>query len=163
MRLDERDEFPQIVHRERPVHDQKLRRAGDVEDRNDVVQRIERQRAVEKWRDDDVSAGDEEQRIAVGGRFRHVLDREIASRARLVLDHDLRPELDRKAFGGHAREGVGDAAGGGARHEANRPRGIPGGLREGGAENERADEKHGEPDGANRFLFHCAGKGLIFL
>ena len=118
----------------------------DVENRHDVAERIERQGAVQERADDAVSARHEQQRIAVGRRFRHVLDREISGRARLVLDHDLRSELDRQAFGRHAREVVGDAARGGARHQANRPRGIPRGLREGGAENKRAGEKRGEPD-----------------
>src|SRR5258706_15415019 len=87
-------------------------------------------------------------------------DREIAGRARLVLDHDLRSEAGGETFGGHAREVVGDAAGGGARHQANRPRRIPRGLREGGAEKERAGKERREPGGADRILFHGAAQGI---
>src|SRR5258706_3848883 len=89
-------------------------------------------------------------------------DREIAGRARLVLDHDLRSEAGGETFGGHAREIVGDAAGGGARHQADRPRRIPRGLRESGAEEQRADEKRGEPDWADRIIFHGAVKRNSF-
>ena len=163
IRAGERDELAQILRRERARHDQQLRRAGDVEHRHDVAQRIEGQRAVQERRDDDVSAGNEQQRVAVGRRFRDVFDREVARGARFVLDHHLLAEPPREAFGGHAREVIGNSAGRGPRHQADGPRRIGLGLRGRGPGKKRGGKKRGHPEGADRIRFHGAAKGSISL
>ena len=134
-----------------------MRRLGDVEHRDQVDERIEGKRVLEERLDDEVPAGADQQRVAVGGRFHHVFDGDIARCARLVLDHHLPAELAREALGSYTPEDIGQPARGGIHDHPDRAVRI-GVLRGGGrgacAQSE-ADKARGcDPAGIARRQTH---------
>jgi hypothetical protein len=64
-------------------------------------------------------AGDQKQRVAVGGRAHDRLDANIGAAARSVLDDERLPQMVRKPLAGQARQDVERAAGRHRHHDAD--------------------------------------------
>ena len=60
------DELLQRLHRQRRIHGEHHLRVDQARHRREVLQRVERQIAIEVRADDDLRVGGEEQRLAVG-------------------------------------------------------------------------------------------------
>ncbi len=91
LRLRERDQLAHAVCAGRRVHHQHGRHGGDQRDRREVLAEIERQVRRHR-RVDHVGDRAEKQRVAVLRRARRIFGRDVARRARPVLDHELLAE-----------------------------------------------------------------------
>ena len=105
-----------------------MRRLGDVEYRNQVIQRIERRRLFQERLDHQVAAGTDHQRIAVRRRTHHEFRRDIPRCAGLVVHHDRLRELLRQAFRAQARKEIGESAGRSIDHQPDAAARINGGV-----------------------------------
>src|SRR5258706_9592038 len=101
-----------------------MRRLGEVEHRDEIDQRIERERMLEEGFDDEVPARADHQGVAVCGRFHDEFDGDVARCAGLVLHHDLPAQLLREPLGGDAPEDIGEPARGSVDDHPDRAVGI---------------------------------------
>jgi hypothetical protein len=88
------------------VHDQHERKIDQPRHRRDIAQQVEG-KIVEQRHVDRGRRPDEEDRVAVGRRIGHCLDRDVGAGAGLVLDDDRLPEPLRQPPRHDPRYGVG--------------------------------------------------------
>ena len=106
-RAHERDEIRERLHAERRIDDQHLAVAREPRDRREILARV-----VAELRIDAHARGerrrDDEQRVAVVGRFRDARRREIAARAGMIVDDErLLEELGERGTMTRARMSLG--------------------------------------------------------
>ena len=94
------------------MHDQRLRADAETGDRDEIVDRVVRQLAVDVRRGDEGRVGGHQQRVAVGRGLGDEFGADLTdAAARLVLDHDLLTPGLREPLPQRAADDVGDAAG----------------------------------------------------
>ena len=98
----------------------------------------------------------EHQHVLVGGRDLHLLRREAAARAGLVVDDDRHAQLGAELVGHHARHAVGGAAGRIADHDVQRA--VELGLRHGAGGKSRREAGDGQQ--ADKAVGGAAGEGM---
>jgi hypothetical protein len=112
--------------RERRIDQQDKGIVVDAGDRDDVARDVDGTLLIERHVDG-MRAGDLEERVAVGGRARDRLQREIAAGAGPVVDDHRLAEPLRHCLTDEPRDDVGRAAGGNEHDDGYRPRRV--GLR----------------------------------
>ena len=109
-------QFGEIVRRQRGAADQRHRHVVDHADILEVIQRLERQVAIQRRRGGHADVV-QQHRIAVSGGLGHLVGADRAARAGCVVDHDgAAPERLAHGFGQIPRDPVGRSAGG-ERHD----------------------------------------------
>ncbi|MHC2720714.1 hypothetical protein ACVMGE_003201 [Bradyrhizobium diazoefficiens] len=109
--LGEVDEFLEIVGLDGGMHLEHQRRHRDGRDRQEILLPVIGIALVDLGREQHRAVGADEQRIAVGRRFRESLARDHAAGAGLVLDDEGLTELFLELVGDDARGAVDIAAG----------------------------------------------------
>jgi hypothetical protein len=138
--LRELDELADGSCRQRRMHDQRLRADTERSDRNEIVERIVRELAVDVRRRDEGRVRGHQQGVAVRRRLRDIFSADLAGAAtRLVLDHDLLAEGFRQPLAQRAADHIGDAACGKRHDDMNGPARI--GLRRRGRGTKRTPRR----------------------
>ena len=157
--LGERDELGHGAGRHRLVHLHHVGGAHQTGDRRDVLEKIERQRFIERGVDG-ARGRHEQNRVAVRRRIDHRLGGDIAPCPAPVLDHHLLAEMLRQPLRHDPRHHVGGTAGRKRHHPVHRPGRIRiGGARSSGsrqqqtseAESDQAMSMHPAPPGLPAF------------
>src|SRR5437870_4784891 len=116
------DQLLQVVRRHRGMHRDHERPLRELDDRRDVVHRVERQ--LVQARVHRVAARHQQQGVTVGRRLDRKLGAQIAASAGLVLDDHLVAEPLGELLRDQPRDEIGAAAGSERRDDAHRLGGI---------------------------------------
>jgi hypothetical protein len=119
LRLGERDEFPDVLHRQRGMHHQHGGGAAELADHGEVLDRIEGNLLVER-RIDRMRRGRDHHRVAVGCRAGNEFGADHGRAARAVFDDDLLTEVLAEFGGKQPRQDVSAAPGRRGHDDAHR-------------------------------------------
>ncbi len=122
--LGEFDQLLDALRRQARIDHQHIGRGAEHRDRLEILDRVVGQLGAERGRDRMGAAGDQPDRVAVGGCLGDDIDADSAAGAGPVLDHHLLAELLAERLRHEACDHVGSGAGREGHDDTDRPVGI---------------------------------------
>jgi hypothetical protein len=114
------DQFRNAVHRDRRIDLEHVGHAEDAGNGSEVMQEIEFQIPVKRGIGR-IGGRREQERVAVGRRFRDEFGADVAAGARFIVEHERLAEFFRKPLRKHASDHVGRAARRKSKHDVDGP------------------------------------------
>ena len=162
LRLRERDELRQCLRRNGVVDQNDVRARRDHADRCEIPHRVVPDIREHRGRNREHRGIADADGVAIRFAARHLPRREVATRPRLVLDHDLLAEKLSHFLGDHARDSVISAACRRRHQQRDRARRIGLGVREicgeGECEGKKAKQVCAWAASKSRALFYHAAR-----